>query len=689
MAGTKMTSRPRGGGVSTIGALPRITPSWPYVACASLGLAVVSAGAGHLLRQVGPSVVVAMCLALAAAAIATLGIRRTQRGRAFDPAIESVLPLIGARIPTRELVEPSKWTGGWIGVPSRIRIRYAATIDDTDPRFIPELLEQLQRRLGVEYRVQRHTPKKCRIVLELDPRTREEDIPEVARAEKVVKELLGAAAKVTCGLDDGGAVRSIDVSYDTSPRLSMSGYRQRVEKALSSMLPGLWRAHWDTEHDRVRFEIRPAMPTMVLHQPPAKRLELTHATYDACKFEYCVDEDGRILSWQPSVSPHMLIIGGTGSGKTAAEHTLLTGLAGAGWRVWVLDGKEVEFIGFRDWPNVELIADEVGQQVRMIHAAHELMRQRYTLIKRGEAKVSDFEPLLLIIDEYATFKAAVTEWYATVKQKGDPAKPPVFALVANLARLARTAKIHMVIGIQRPDVDFLGGEMRDNFGARLSLGRLSPQGANMMWDSFAIGVAIPRNQRGRGVALNAESNPVDVQTFYTPDPSKLTEDRVDEWRQLDSLRPAVTSYPRMMISEPTPDLEEILEPSYDQWASASIVPYSTSRAGHVLERVNALASATTAGVHFELADEFDASPAAGGDAFDGYSEPSPTALTDIGPGDLMLVDEQLELWGVVESCELDLLDDSNMSVDYRDFVTGEPNTVSVPEGDSVSVRRPV
>ena len=55
--------------------------------------------------------------------------------------------------------------------------------------------------------------------------------------------------------------------------------------------------------------------------------------------------------------------------------------------------------------------------------------------------------------------------------------------------------------------EFLGGEMRDNFGARLSLGRLSPQGAMMMWDSPAIGVALPRNKRGRGVTLSAESLP--------------------------------------------------------------------------------------------------------------------------------------------------------------------------------------
>lgn len=36
--------------------------------------------------------------------------------------------------------------------------------------------------------------------------------------------------------------------------------------------------------------------------------------------------------------------------------------------------------------------------------------------------------------------------------------------------------------LQRPDAEFLTGEVRDNFSARTSMGRLSPQGAMMMWE---------------------------------------------------------------------------------------------------------------------------------------------------------------------------------------------------------------
>ena len=58
--------------------------------------------------------------------------------------------------------------------------------------------------------------------------------------------------------------------------------------------------------------------------------------------------------------------------------------------------------------------------------------------------------------------------------------------MASLARKARTARIHLVLSTQRPDAEFLGGEMRDNFGQRMSMGRLSPQGAMMMWENPAV-----------------------------------------------------------------------------------------------------------------------------------------------------------------------------------------------------------
>jgi S-DNA-T family DNA segregation ATPase FtsK/SpoIIIE len=696
MAGRK---RPQGnsyiGAAAAIGGLPPRRSTWPNQLFIVLGLGTVAVGLLVVVDRIAPAVLVGVGAVLIAAAFVVFGIRAQRRGGLLDTAIEAICPILGARTPNREIVRASRWSGGWIGLPGRIQMRYAATVDDVESGFVEGVLEQINRRLGAEYRVIKHLPKKCVLIVGRDLRDQKDNGPEVARAKKVAKELLGVGpAKVTCVTDDEGAVLEIRVRHDIGARVSMAGYRQRVEKALSSMLPGRWRAHWDLEKDEVRFEIRPSMPTMIQHLPGEPRPKLTHSSYDACKIAYCVDEDGYTQFWRPSVSPHMLIIGGTGSGKTAAEHTLLTDLALYGWKVWVLDGKRIEFAGYKDWPNVELVASKVGDQVRMIHAAHDLMEQRYSMIEDGRARISDFDPLVLIIDEYATFKARVQRWYKTVKPKGGTAQPPVFDLISDLARLARTAKIHLVVGIQRPDADFLGGEMRDNFGARLSLGRLSPQGANMMWDSFAIGVAIPRNQRGRGVALNEQSNPVEVQTFYTPDPAKLLDENVDGWAQLEQLKPAEVTYPRKMILEPKAEIDgdkgELLEPMYEEWANALIVPYDASRDRSAHADTTQLSiDGTPPEPIFDEADrEDDSAGTSDAELFEGYGDPDAGALDSLEAGDLVLVDESLSLWGVVEECEIDLLDEGYMSVDYRDLETGEPSTISLPESDKVTMRRP-
>src|SRR3546814_11108779 len=94
----------------------------------------------------------------------------------------------------------------------------------------------------------------------------------------------------------------------------------------------------------------------------------------------------------------------------------------------------------------------------------------------------------------------------------------------------------------------------------------------MMWDSPAIGVALPRNKRGRGVTLSADSLPVEVQTHYTPDPAKLDKTDEAEWGQLRTLTPIETDHPRKTIVEPSPDYseDEELPPTYNAWATARI-----------------------------------------------------------------------------------------------------------------------
>lgn len=55
---------------------------------------------------------------------------------------------------------------------------------------------------------------------------------------------------------------------------------------------------------------------------------------------------------------------------------MLVGVSRYGWPSWVADGKGIEFLGFRDWPNVQVVVTTVAEQVAVIERAWELMEHR-------------------------------------------------------------------------------------------------------------------------------------------------------------------------------------------------------------------------------------------------------------------------------------------------------------------------
>lgn len=348
-------------------------------------------------------------------------------------------------------------------------------------------------------------------------------LPERARAERTVTELIGPTAKVTGVEMSGDQLSRITVEHEAGTKLAASGYRARIERTVSTVLPGRWRARWDLESDRVVFEVRPSFASTIW-LPPVKvdQTKDILATYDEVAIPYGVDEEGQELVWRPAHDPNLMVVGAPGTGKTSLEHGVLVEVSRYGWPSWIADGKGIEFLSFRDWPNVQVVATTVAEQVAVIERAWELMEHRYQLIVTGRASETDFEPLMVFLDEFADFRANCLDWYATVKVKGDPTRPPVLAKAASIARKGRSSRVHLLFATQRPNAAFFdGGDMRDNFRARISMGRLSPQGAMMMWQDPSTSTTVPRACRGRATTINDENRAVEIQTYFVPDPRKI------------------------------------------------------------------------------------------------------------------------------------------------------------------------
>lgn len=664
-----------------------------------LGCGLVGAGMAPLIGHPGLSATALTIGVGAGAASIVTGELRRRRNDLSDRVLEALSAGLGMRQLDRRVLRLSSWTWGWPGQPRRVQIRYAPGVADWDPEWLAQIIGVLDARLMGRYKSVAHDRSRCRLSLALITGTEPEDAPVPAaqvRAELAVKELIGATADVrSAEFSDDGRLTAFEVTHTVPSKLANIGYRNRIERAISTIHPGRWRALWDMENDWVRFEERPSLPRSVWIPP------VPEDDPDDFAVAVAIDEDGHQVVWRPAVVPHALLTGGTGTGKTSTARAILAQITARGWPVWVCDAKRVEFLDFRSWPNVQIVAGSVWQQIAVVQRTWELMEYRYQLIEDGLAHPSDFDPLVVFLDEYAEMRLNLLELYRQIKIKGDPTHPPTLAQVPSLARKARTARIHLVLSTQRPDVELLGsGEMRDNLGFRVSMGRLSPKGAEMMWENQAIGVSLPRGCTGRAMATHKDGRIVEVQCYRFPDmhAAEGTEERT----LLDALRPVEAQHPRLVIVPPEertfdayahaewalasdrPDLDPLnVDP--DQAAAAKALGSTLASLGL---GVGKDAVAHDDGTPFVLraVPSLDDDDAEGQDwsPFEGYRSAESCAPESVEVGDLIEVEPGV--WGVVEEEPLeDLTEPGCIALSWRGD-DDESGYLSVPAEDLVMVR---
>lgn len=351
----------------------------------------------------------------------------------------------------------------------------------------------------------------------------------------VSEQVFGDGSKVVDITSEGDQVLDFVVEHKYGPRLVDERVQILLSTAVSQMIHGQWGATFDLENDKAMFHWRRPLPRNV---PRPVNPDLPSDTMIAL----AVNEDGEYAVWDfDGLFAHLLIAGRTRTGKTVLLRGVLMMCCLLGHRVFVIDPKRIEFVALRDWPNVELVASKVEDQLALLIYLRELMMERYRLIEEEGYSETDFERIVVVIDEYKQFVANVASWWRQNKGTGMPAQCPVLDYVGDLLRLAAAARIHIVEGTQRPDADTLGGENRDNFSARCSTGSLSPDGAKMMYDNERLGVAVPKIQ-GRGYFAGTDDRPQQVQFFWTPNPRTATS--AEDIALVEALRPKTTRWPR-------------------------------------------------------------------------------------------------------------------------------------------------
>ncbi len=162
--------------------------------------------------------------------------------------------------------------------------------------------------------------------------------------------------------------------------------------------------------------------------------------------------DNEPLHFDLSKAPHIFIAGTTGSGKTSFLCVMITTLLltqkKENLEIIIIDPKKgVDYNVFKD--KVELITD-INNTYKTLDSLIEKMESRYENMNN----VTNFPYIICFIDELNDL--AIQD--KTINEK-----------LARLALKSRQAKIHLVLGTQRPDSKTFSGNLRSNIPSQIAL----------------------------------------------------------------------------------------------------------------------------------------------------------------------------------------------------------------------------
>lgn len=248
--------------------------------------------------------------------------------------------------------------------------------------------------------------------------------------------------------------------------------------------------------------------------------------------------EGGTVSWDVALSPHLLVLGGTGSGKSVALVTLVAGALARGFEVCLADPTKggADFQELRPW--MRALAVEVPHaQAMLAWVNEEKDRRKRVNAEHGVGSYRELPdgvrpaPMLVVLDEFTSLMLA--EFPKKPPVGASPEELAVFATqfadaqgrsqiastVGRLAREARSAGIHVLLATQKLTAKTLaaipGGDLKSQM-ARLALGQMtwgdlssalrSPQDAQQL--------RVPAGVVGRGI-FESDAAPVGlVQSWY-------------------------------------------------------------------------------------------------------------------------------------------------------------------------------
>ena len=188
------------------------------------------------------------------------------------------------------------------------------------------------------------------------------------------------------------------------------------------------------------------------------------------KIPLCVGKDisGNIEVIDLSKTPHLLVAGTTGSGKSVFINTLLASLlykfSPDRLKLILIDPKMLELSVYNDIAHLLApVVTEPKKAIITLKWVCKEMERRYSMMnEEGTRNLEGYNQqaneklpyIIVFIDEMADLMMT--------------AGKEVEHYVQRLAQMARACGIHLVMATQRPSVDIITGSIKANFPSRIS-----------------------------------------------------------------------------------------------------------------------------------------------------------------------------------------------------------------------------
>lgn len=251
---------------------------------------------------------------------------------------------------------------------------------------------------------------------------------------------------------------------------------------------------------------------MIIESPERLNLTITKELEIGNRLEIDL---GYGIIYNPVKCPHILISGGTGSGKSVFISFLLLEFLKRKSTVYICDAKNSDLGSLSHYLGDEKVATTPNNIARVLRLAVEEMEARYNHMNENFKYGSNFldhgySQIWVVADEIGALQAN------GIDKKSKEIINECMDYLKKIILLGRQAGVFILVSAQQMRSETLSTDLRDNLGLRIALGANSQEGYRMVFGSATPETIPPIETKGAGLLYMQGSGEETAQYWESP-----------------------------------------------------------------------------------------------------------------------------------------------------------------------------